>query len=55
MRTNEQLKPWHIGRLLLVNRGAAYVDGRLFRGTLDGRVLGYDFKTGKRLWAASIA
>jgi alcohol dehydrogenase (cytochrome c) len=40
---------------LLVNRGAAYLDGRLFRGTLDGRVLGYDFKTGKRLWATSIA
>ena len=41
--------------LLLVNRGAAYLDGRLFRGTLDGRVLGYDFKTGKRLWSTSIA
>jgi len=41
--------------LLLVSRGAAYLDGRLFRGTLDGRVLGYDFKTGKRLWATSIA
>ena len=52
---NEQLKPWHMGRLLLVNRGAAYMDGRLFRGTLDGRVLAYDLKTGNRLWAASIA
>jgi alcohol dehydrogenase (cytochrome c) len=40
---------------LLVNRGAAYLDGRLFRGTLDGRVLAYDFKTGKRLWATAIA
>jgi alcohol dehydrogenase (cytochrome c) len=40
---------------LLVNRGAAYLDGRLFRGTLDGRVLAYDFKTGKRLWATTIA
>jgi alcohol dehydrogenase (cytochrome c) len=38
-----------------VNRGAAYMDGRLFRGTQDGRVLAYDFKTGKRLWATSIA
>ncbi|MGH6890349.1 MAG: PQQ-binding-like beta-propeller repeat protein [Rhizomicrobium sp.] len=36
-----------------VNRGAAYLDGRLFRGTQDGRVLAYDFKTG--LWATQIA
>jgi alcohol dehydrogenase (cytochrome c) len=38
----------------LVNRGAAYLDGRLFRGTLDGRVIAYDFNTGKRLWATEI-
>jgi alcohol dehydrogenase (cytochrome c) len=38
-----------------VNRGAAYMDGSLFRGTQDGRVLAYDFKTGKRLWATTIA
>ena len=38
-----------------VNRGAAYLDGTLFRGTQDGRVLAYDFKTGKRLWATTIA
>ena len=41
--------------ILPVNRGAAYLDGMLFRGTEDGRVLGYDFKTGKRLWATTIA
>ena len=38
-----------------VNRGAAYLDGMLFRGTQDGRVLAYDFKTGKRIWEAAIA
>jgi alcohol dehydrogenase (cytochrome c) len=38
-----------------VNRGAAYLDGRLFRGTGDGRVLAYEFKTGARLWEARIA
>ena len=37
--------------VLPTNRGAAYADGMLFRGTDDGRVLAYDFKTGKRLWA----
>lgn len=38
-----------------VNRGPAYMDGKIFRGTQDGRVLAYDFKTGKRLWEAVIA
>ncbi len=37
-----------------VSRGAAYFDGKLFRGTQDARVLAYDFKTGKRLWETSI-
>jgi alcohol dehydrogenase (cytochrome c) len=41
--------------ILGLNRGAAYLDGRLFRGTMDGRVLAYDFKTGERLWATPIA
>src|SRR5262245_59674020 len=41
--------------LMPVNRGAAYLDGMLFRGTQDGRVLAYDFKTGKRLWQTTIA
>ncbi len=38
-----------------VNRGAAYLDGMLFRGTQDGRVLAYDSKTGKRIWQTWIA
>jgi alcohol dehydrogenase (cytochrome c) len=38
-----------------VSRGPAYLDGMLFRGTQDGRVLAYDFKTGKRLWETAIA
>src|SRR3984957_1476348 len=41
--------------ILPTNRGAAYLDGMLFRGTDDGRVLAYDFKTGKRLWETTIA
>ena len=40
---------------LKVNRGVAYLDGRLFRGTQDGRVLAYEAMTGKRLWEAQIA
>ena len=50
-RTHEDYPP----ALLSANRGAAYIDGMLFRGTQDGRVLAYDFKTGKRVWATTIA
>lgn len=41
--------------LLPSNRGAAYMDGMLFRGTQDARVLAFDFKTGKQLWETTIA
>jgi alcohol dehydrogenase (cytochrome c) len=40
---------------VLAARGAAYLAGRVFRGTLDGRVLAYDSHTGKRLWEVSVA
>ena len=39
-RTHEVYPP----SLLPANRGAAYMDGMLFRGTQDGRVLAYDFR-----------
>jgi alcohol dehydrogenase (cytochrome c) len=42
------------GSLLPSNRGAAYMDGMLFRGTQDARVLAFDFKTGKQLWETRI-
>jgi len=50
-RTHEVYPP----SLLPANRGAAYMDGMLYRGTQDGRVLAYDFKTGKRIWETTIA
>ena len=50
-RTHEEIPP----SLIPVNRGAAYLDGMLFRGTEDGRVLAYNFKTGKRIWETTIA
>jgi alcohol dehydrogenase (cytochrome c) len=50
-RTHEEYPAY----IIPTNRGAAYLDGRLFRGTDDGRVLAYDFKTGKRLWETTIA
>ena len=49
-RTHEEFPAY----VLPTNRGAAYLDGMLFRGTQDGRVLAYDFTTGKRLWEATI-
>jgi alcohol dehydrogenase (cytochrome c) len=40
---------------LRVNRGAAYLDGRLFRGTGEGDVLAYDAATGRKLWSTHLA
>lgn len=40
---------------LRVNRGVAFLDGRLFRGLSDGRVVAYDAATGRRLWETHIA
>jgi quinohemoprotein ethanol dehydrogenase len=34
-----------------VNRGAAYADGRVFSGTLDGRLIALDAKSGALLWS----
>jgi PQQ-dependent dehydrogenase (methanol/ethanol family) len=35
---------------LKVNRGVAYADGHLFRGSNDGRLYALDARTGKTLW-----
>jgi alcohol dehydrogenase (cytochrome c) len=40
---------------LKVNRGVAYLDGSLFRGTQDGRVIAYDAHDGRKLWETRIA
>lgn len=40
---------------LRVNRGAAYLDGRLFRGLQDGRVVAYDARDGRKIWETRIA
>ncbi|MDN5937477.1 MAG: PQQ-binding-like beta-propeller repeat protein [Salinisphaera sp.] len=37
------------------NRGVAYANGHLFRGTPDGRLLSIDAKTGKTIWQEQIA
>lgn len=45
----------YTGNFLKVNRGLAYLDGALFRGTEDGRVIAYDAATGNKLWETRIA
>ena len=37
-----------------VNRGVAYANGKLFRGTPDGRLLAIDSATGKILWQQQV-
>jgi alcohol dehydrogenase (cytochrome c) len=36
----------------IINRGAAIYDGKLFRTTLDARVIALDINTGKEVWSA---
>ncbi len=36
------------------NRGVAFADGRLFRGTGDGRVIALDAATGRELWRTKV-
>jgi alcohol dehydrogenase (cytochrome c) len=50
-RTHEASMPSY----LQVNHGAAYLDGLLFRGSGDGRVWAFDFKTGARVWETRVA
>jgi len=37
-----------------VNRGAAFLEGRIFRGTGDARLLALDARTGTMLWRAEV-
>jgi alcohol dehydrogenase (cytochrome c) len=39
---------------LPVNRGAAYLNGRVFRGTDDGRLIALDASTGAELWTSIV-
>jgi alcohol dehydrogenase (cytochrome c) len=50
-RVHEDVAP----TFLMVNRGVALADGRLFRGLQDGRVVAYDVRDGRRLWEQRIA
>jgi len=51
-RTHEDIQlPY---RHFPTNRGAAFLDGKLFRGTQDGRVFAYDAENGKKLWETKI-
>ncbi len=39
----------------LLNRGAAILNGKVYRSTLDAHVIAYDAKTGKQLWKSKAA
>jgi alcohol dehydrogenase (cytochrome c) len=39
----------------LSNRGPGYLDGKIFRGTVDGRVIALDANTGRLLWDVQAA
>src|SRR6201996_3267791 len=37
------------------NRGAAYADGKIIWGTIDGRLMAVDARTGQKAWEARVA
>lgn len=39
----------------VVNRGAAFADGRLFFNTLDGQTIALDAESGREIWRARLA
>jgi alcohol dehydrogenase (cytochrome c) len=39
---------------LQVNRGVAYLNGRIFRGTDDGRLVSLDAATGREIWTSIV-
>jgi alcohol dehydrogenase (cytochrome c) len=45
----------NLGRISSAVRGLGYADGKVFRGTNDGRVLAFDARSGKVLWEAQAA
>lgn len=45
-------EPQKLRYALPCNRGAAYESGRVFVGTIDGRLIALDAKTGSLLWSA---
>jgi quinohemoprotein ethanol dehydrogenase len=51
-RFDPQVPGWALARACcdVVNRGAALYRGRVYAGTLDGRLLALDARTGKVLW-----
>jgi alcohol dehydrogenase (cytochrome c) len=53
-RENWRTHEHYADTILDGNRGAAYLNGHLYRGTPDGQVLAYDFKTGARLWQTRV-
>jgi alcohol dehydrogenase (cytochrome c) len=48
VNTPDEVEAWP------VNRGAAYLDGKVFRGTNDGRLIALDAKTGALIWKTKI-
>lgn len=47
-----QRRPLHQRYVMPVNRGVAYWKGKIFVGTLDGRLIALDARTGKLRWSA---
>ena len=52
-RTDPRVPRWKARHACcgVVNRGVAHAEGRIFVGTIDGRLIALDAKTGRTIWA----
>lgn len=46
-----QYRPRHLRMIYPINRGVALADGRVFVGTLDGRLVAVGSRTGREIWS----
>ncbi len=46
-------RPAHMRYIFPANRGVAYADGKVFVGTLDGRLIALNARTGREIWSTS--
>lgn len=44
-------RPLHLRMIYPVNRGVAFADGKVFVGTLDGRLVALNARTGEAIWS----
>lgn len=54
-KENWRVREVYLGAISRGNRGVALIDGKVVRGTPDGRAVAYDAKNGQKLWSTALS